>query len=208
MGGGISVCNETGIEVIVTLSQVGPLHWDRVQPGETKTIECGQVWFTVTTRLWDGNEPTGWDVAKPFVVGIGAGAAIVATGAIAAPFLGGAAVGVGAGAVTTEGAVAAGAGAGAVAGAASALGAGVGVASALASDGTKSPADMKRENYDKWVSITPSERSARWLADNHVVAIVPAKETGVYADGKTITIRHELSNVNGNARMTLKMLGT
>jgi hypothetical protein len=82
------------------------------------------------------------------------------------------------------------------------------VGSALATQGNKSPETLQCENYEAWIGITPSKRSAEWLAANRVVAVVPAKERGVYANGKTITIRQELVEVSGSTRMTLKIIGT
>ena len=78
MGSGISVRNNTGIDVLVTLSQVGPLHWKIIPPWTTKKIGCGRVWFNVDARLIDNNgKPGRWSVAMPFVIGIGGGITFV-----------------------------------------------------------------------------------------------------------------------------------
>ena len=61
---GINVRNETGIPLLFVLSQLSPLHWTRVEPGETQHIDCGRVWFTVSTQVYDRDiEPTAAGVA-------------------------------------------------------------------------------------------------------------------------------------------------
>ena len=196
MGGGISVRNNTGIEVLVTLSQVGPLHWKIVPPRETVKIDCGQVWFTVDARLIDNNgEPSDWSVAAPFVIGIGAGVAIVATGgaAIAAiPEVGTA---------CTAGFVGASAGC---------VGSAFTGAVGLAADRylyEKQLKVIREENVKKWLSLTPSRVSAEWLADKNVIAVVPKSVTGLYADGKTIDINYNLETSEGGSRMILDIAG-
>ncbi len=245
MGGGISVCNKTGVEVIVALSQVGPLHWIRVRPGETKKINCGKVWFTVNAKLWDGSEPSDWDVAKPFVIGIGAAAvvvgvaAVIAVAAVADANLDGihldipiipasAAVDVIDIAATTASAASAGG-----AGSSSSLspsrpktahaigaatdgdrsivtvaGVGTGVGLIPPWPGDNSAEGIELENAKKWLTKTPSVESANWLAKNNIIAVVPGKKDGVYADGKTITVSHALDTSSGGLLMTLKLTYT
>ena len=192
MGGGVSVCNNTGIELLFTLSQVGPLHWERVLPGNTKKIDCGKVWFTVSAKLWDGNEPDDWDVAKPFVIGIGAGVAIVggvAAIAIAAPAAAAGTATAGTVAAVEGGAVAAGTGGTSVLAAgttAAAAGVGAEVAatggtSALLVAGTGAittgvvtPVVVETniaENYKKSLAKVVAENSKKWLA------YTPSKES-------------------------------
>ena len=52
MVSGIKVRNETAVPLLVVCSQLTPLHWGRVLPGETwnesNTQKMGKVWFTVT----------------------------------------------------------------------------------------------------------------------------------------------------------------
>ena len=64
MGGGVSVCNNTGIELLFKLSQVSRLHEERVLPRKTKKINCRKVWFTVSAKLWDDNEALAKVVAE------------------------------------------------------------------------------------------------------------------------------------------------
>eukprot|EP00118_Oscarella_pearsei_P003460 m.14372 g.14372 ORF g.14372 m.14372 type:complete len:245 (+) comp25714_c0_seq1:1422-2156(+) len=243
MGGGMSFHNDTGVEVLVVLSQVGPLHWNRVAPGETKEIDCGQVWFTVQVQLWTGSEPTTWQVLKPFVLGIGGGlvlAAGVGGVALAASEAAEVAAGAAEGAVAAEGASEA-------ASFATALSAEVEAScgaeiAAITSETAGSTASVKfwasfltaggsmiavtaveaetaagtpeylqkkkEEDSKKWLAVTPSAGSADWLADNNVIAITPAKEYGVYADGKTITISSDIvKDKRGNQLMSLKLIG-
>lgn len=64
MAPGMHVRNETEVPLLVVLSQLSPLHWARVEPGETQHIECGRVWFTVSTQVYDKSmEPTAAGVA-------------------------------------------------------------------------------------------------------------------------------------------------
>ena len=43
---GIYVYNDTTIPILCVLSQLSPLHWSRIEPGEKKHIACGRVFFT------------------------------------------------------------------------------------------------------------------------------------------------------------------
>jgi hypothetical protein len=64
MSPGINVRNETEIPLLFVLSQLSPLHWTRVEPGETQHIDCGRVWFTISTEPYDeSTEPTAAGVA-------------------------------------------------------------------------------------------------------------------------------------------------
>jgi hypothetical protein len=61
---GIHVRNETDVPLLFVLSQLSPLHWCRVEPGETQHVKCGRVWFTVSTEVYDeSTEPTAAGVA-------------------------------------------------------------------------------------------------------------------------------------------------
>ena len=81
MGGGLSIRNDSKIDLLVTLKQVGPLHWKEVKAGEVARITSGRVWFSVVANVYNGQEPTNWDVAAPFVLGVvGAGLAVVTMG--------------------------------------------------------------------------------------------------------------------------------
>ena len=60
---GIQVKNETAVPLLVILSQLTPLHWERVDPGQVfnlgNRLGVGRVWFTVSVSLYDErNVPT------------------------------------------------------------------------------------------------------------------------------------------------------
>ena len=60
---GIQVRNETAVPLLVILSQLTPLHWERVDPGQVfnlgNRLHVGRVWFTVSVSLFDErNVPT------------------------------------------------------------------------------------------------------------------------------------------------------
>jgi hypothetical protein len=91
LSGGLSVRNTTGFPVLVVLSQVcrlllvvagcarasanttssvparpqlTPLHWARIEPGQTHTFSVGRVWFTVSACPYDESRvPTQTGVA-------------------------------------------------------------------------------------------------------------------------------------------------
>lgn len=190
MGGGLSISNRTGIEVLVTLSQVGPLHWERIRPQETKEIDCGQVWFTIEAMLWNGDKPSGWDVTKPILITVGA----TVTGA-----------GVAAGTVGLATGTATAASGVAVAGVFGGTIGGVVAAGTCATNRAFSKKQIE-ENTDKWLAITPSKQSAKWLAEKNIIAVIPESMAGVYADGKTIILDYDLVTSEGGSRMTLKFL--
>jgi hypothetical protein len=61
---GINVRNDSEIPVLFVLSQLSPLHWVRIEPGETHHIACGRVWFTISTEPYnESTEPTAAGVA-------------------------------------------------------------------------------------------------------------------------------------------------
>jgi hypothetical protein len=56
---GLNVKNESEFPILFVLSQLSPLHWDRVEPGATRKINCGRVLFTASTEIYDpATEPT------------------------------------------------------------------------------------------------------------------------------------------------------
>jgi hypothetical protein len=68
MVSGIKVRNETAVPLLVVCSQLTPLHWGRVLPGETwnegNPQKMGKVWFTVTVSAYTAKEePTAASVA-------------------------------------------------------------------------------------------------------------------------------------------------
>ena len=188
MGGTLSVQNNTGVDLLITLSQVGPLHWKTIKVGATERINCGQVWFTVNANLDNGKEPTTWDVAKPFVLGGAASVAAVCT-------LGGALVAETA-AVAVIGA------AGAVTSAVTAAG---GLTQMALAHGDKQKEDLYSVLVEHWTVLGASEASAKFLAKNSISKVVPAHERGVYADGKTISIVEELVNDEQSGMAILKL---
>lgn len=204
MGGGMSIHNDTSIEVLVILSHTGPLHWITIAPGRTEDISCGKVWYTLDVRLiGHKSEPTSWEVAKPFVIGIGLGVGVVAGGLIAAvpavATAAGATIGVavktasvGAGIVGTSLATATGATAGAL------------TYESIKENKMKREV-IRQEQVEKWMKFTPSEKSARWLAENNITEVVPATMSGVYADEKTITISCAKEEIDEDTNM-LKLI--
>ena len=46
---------------------------------------------------------------------------------------------------------------------------------------------------ERWVDLGLSKSSATFLGENNVSKVLPTMEFGVFADGKTVTIRGELS---------------
>jgi hypothetical protein len=93
MGGGLSVVNQSAIDIQVILSQVTPCHWNTkpIKPGEMQTFDAGQVWFTVEVDRFNQKK-------VPSQRGVALGVAAIGATAIAAPFIAaeaGAALGIG-----------------------------------------------------------------------------------------------------------------
>lgn len=88
---GIAVKNESELPILVICSQVTPLHWGKIMPGETWNVHnvlgMSKVWFTVCVTPWDPKkEPTAAGVAASLA------AVAIAVPLVAAPLvLGGAA---------------------------------------------------------------------------------------------------------------------
>jgi hypothetical protein len=58
------VKNDSTVPILVVLSQLTPLHWARVNPGQKLHIPCGRVWFTVNVEPYDEKKvPTELGVA-------------------------------------------------------------------------------------------------------------------------------------------------
>jgi hypothetical protein len=69
---GIAVKNDTDIPLLVICSQVTPLHWGKVMPGETWNVDnkvnMGVVWFTVSVSPYEEkNVPTAGAVTATIV---------------------------------------------------------------------------------------------------------------------------------------------
>lgn len=61
---GINVRNESDVPVLFVLSQLSPLHWVKVNPGESVNVSCGRVWFTISTDEYEeDDEPSKAGVA-------------------------------------------------------------------------------------------------------------------------------------------------
>lgn len=82
---GIRIANETSVSLVYVISQLGPLYWGVIQPGERVSRHTGRVWFTVETYPYDGrNEPSTWDaVCGPLLATI-TSIVVVATAGTAA----------------------------------------------------------------------------------------------------------------------------
>lgn len=61
---GMLVKNDTDHPILFVLSQISPLHWDRVEPHDTRQINCGRVLFTASAEFYNpATEPTALGVA-------------------------------------------------------------------------------------------------------------------------------------------------
>ena len=61
---GLNVRNESDVPIVFVMSQLSPLHWTKVGAGETKHIDCGRVFFTISTTVHSqAAEPTAEGVA-------------------------------------------------------------------------------------------------------------------------------------------------
>ncbi len=50
---GLYVRNESKFPILFVLSQLTPLHWMKVEAGQTKHISCGRVFFTLSTEVYN-----------------------------------------------------------------------------------------------------------------------------------------------------------
>eukprot|EP00246_Nothoceros_aenigmaticus_P017771 TRINITY_DN8910_c0_g1_i1.p1 TRINITY_DN8910_c0_g1~~TRINITY_DN8910_c0_g1_i1.p1 ORF type:complete len:236 (+),score=26.27 TRINITY_DN8910_c0_g1_i1:76-783(+) len=93
MGGSISFHNRTEVPLVFVISQVGPLFWGVLQPGESAIRKTGHVWFTIDMYLYDGkNEPTSQDAVLSILIPTATAiAAAVTAGFAAVPLAGSAA---------------------------------------------------------------------------------------------------------------------
>eukprot|EP00118_Oscarella_pearsei_P004705 m.20579 g.20579 ORF g.20579 m.20579 type:complete len:232 (+) comp28032_c0_seq1:1850-2545(+) len=227
MGGGMSFENTTGADVLVTLSQVGPLHWKKVPAGQTLKIDCGQVYFTVQVELWTGRVPGGWDVAKPFVIGLAGGVlAVAGIGIVVSAVAIGAAAATGAGtavalaeggsvgALSAAGISAAATGAAGTSAAAafwSGLAAAGGVA--IATSAAEASAEHKNskerkvtQDRDRWISEGCSRDTSEWLAKERVIAARWFNCKNIQAVGQTVQITSEnTTDHKGNVLLSFKM---
>jgi hypothetical protein len=49
---GIYVRNESDYKILFVMSQLTPLHWAAVEPGETVHVPCGKVFFTISAEFY------------------------------------------------------------------------------------------------------------------------------------------------------------
>jgi len=87
---GFSIKNETIWPLQISLSQVGPLYFDVIQPGQTFTRDTGAVWFTVRAAIFldEKDRITDWDAVMPVAIIVGS-VIIAAVTAGAAAYAGG-----------------------------------------------------------------------------------------------------------------------
>jgi len=50
---GLYVKNESDFPILFVLSQLSPLHWIKVEPGVSKHIGCGRVFFTASVEIYN-----------------------------------------------------------------------------------------------------------------------------------------------------------
>lgn len=85
MVSGIKVRNETPVPILIVCSQLTPLHWGRIAPGETWNLnneqKMGKVWFTCTVSAYSkSEEPNAASVAASIAAMTVATPLIVLTG--------------------------------------------------------------------------------------------------------------------------------
>jgi hypothetical protein len=166
---GIAVKNESNVPILVIISQLTPLYWQKVMPGETfnehNKLGMGKVWFTCSCSAFDPkNEPTKEGVASS-IAAIAVGTPLI----LPALAVGGAASVAGAG-MLGLGALLTGTGWGLGIAAAGAV---VGVGGTAAAVGGAAGA----------AAIIKQAKS-----------IVGTKRDGVYSDGSTLFVRGRLDD--------------
>ena len=178
---GVSIRNNSEIDLLVILSQVGPLYWNTepLKPGETWHRDTGKVWFTVAVLPFEETlvPTTGGTVAKAAVKTV-AGAALVPASAWAA--VGAANMGIGA-AACEIGAVSAEAG-----------GLYMVMGSVMIAQGAAAAGAGGLATYGL-LKITKDQ----------TLHIQQFKEKGVYADGKTVIIRGQYTVLPAVAPSTI-----
>ncbi len=70
---GFSIKNETIWPLQISLSQVGPLYFDVIMPGQTFTRDTGAVWFTLRASVFldEKDRITDWDAIMPVAIIVG-----------------------------------------------------------------------------------------------------------------------------------------
>ncbi|KAG9853808.1 hypothetical protein KCU98_g3019, partial [Aureobasidium melanogenum] len=83
-GQSVRIANLTEIPLVYVISQVGPLYWGVIQPGERVTRCTGRVWFTVQCYPYNGkNEPQTGDAVVATLFPTLIGLAVVVSGGLA-----------------------------------------------------------------------------------------------------------------------------
>ena len=93
----VRIANLTELPLVYVISQIGPLYWGVIQPGQRVTRCTGRVWFTIDCFPYNGeNEPQTKDAViatlVPTLLGLGvvaiSGGAFVGAAAAAEPLAG------------------------------------------------------------------------------------------------------------------------
>jgi hypothetical protein len=93
----VRIANLTELPLVYVISQIGPLYWGVIQPGQRVTRCTGRVWFTIDCFPYNGeNEPQTKDAViatlVPTLLGLGvvaiSGGAFMGAAAAAAPLAG------------------------------------------------------------------------------------------------------------------------
>lgn len=87
MVSGIKVRNETPIPILIVCSQLTPLHWGKIMPGETWNLnneqKMGKVWFTCQVSAYSQKEePTAASVAASIAAMTVATPLLILTGGV------------------------------------------------------------------------------------------------------------------------------
>lgn len=70
---GFTIRNDTIWPLQISLSQVGPLYYDVIQPGQSFTRDTGAVWFTIRASVFldEKDRITDWDAIMPVAIIVG-----------------------------------------------------------------------------------------------------------------------------------------
>lgn len=78
---GFSIKNDTIWPLQISLSQVGPLYFDVIQPGQSFVRDTGAVWFTVKAAIFldEKDRITDWDAVRPVLITVGSAVVTLVT---------------------------------------------------------------------------------------------------------------------------------
>ena len=191
MGGGLSVENKSDGPILVQMSQVTPLYWGKTNKDTTFHRDCGKVWFTVSAEPWysEKQEPTVESVIESIaLISIAAIVSVIGVATVVADIAAAAA------AVDAE--------------LSAAEAAGLEADAAALEDGGEAANLAFRQRilriWNSWSNLKKAGLMARgsspflWMvtmAKTGTSSVKPCKQTGVYANGKTLTIQ---SRKNGD----------